>query len=388
MNRYLIVDDDNTRGLKIKKLLISNHRIPEEFIDYAECVNEATAFLRRTFYTIIFVDVALPQLKRGEINPTAGLNIVQSIINNRLKRPGTIFAYTGIEDEIENHKQKYYKETGFELVYCPANDFSWLENRKAIIDYNAALFNGLENKNSDIVILTLHGIRTYGKWQDKLAEICKNSEGFSSVKNLPFKYTLISTLSFLMPSRRKLVVNDFKKVLSEYLENNRSRRIICIGHSFGSYVLMHALKELEDRSLLKELDLIVLCGSVLDRNFNFDFLDFNDNLVIINECAVHDFPLAINEAFVPDVGLAGVTGFNGFSGKNFFNRYHTGGHSCFFAGDFMEKHWLPILLNPEKMIHINDGDSQSYFYKLFALKFCVFIGMFKRKIYSLFSKIQ
>ncbi|HCU2401616.1 TPA: hypothetical protein OUK03_004725, partial [Enterobacter hormaechei] len=213
MNRYLIVDDDINRGLKIKKLLISNHRIPEEFIDYAECVNEATSFLRRTFYTIIFVDVALPQLRRGEIDPIAGLNIVQAIINNRLKRPGNIFAYSGIEDEIESHKQKYYKETGFELLYCPANDFSWLENRKAIIDYNAALFNGLENKNSDIVILTLHGIRTYGKWQDKLAEICKSSEDFTSVKNLPFKYTLISTLSFLIPSRRKLVVDDFKKVL-------------------------------------------------------------------------------------------------------------------------------------------------------------------------------
>lgn len=384
MNRYLIVDDDTNRGLKIKKLLISNHRIPEEFIDYAECVNEATSFLRRTFYTIIFVDVALPQLKRGKIDPIAGLNIVQAIINNRLKRPGNIFAYSGIEDEIENHKQKYYNETGFELLYCPANDFSWLENRKAIIDYSAALFNGLENKNSDIVILTLHGIRTYGKWQDKLAEICKSSEGFTSVKNLPFKYTLISTLSFLIPSRRKLVVNDFKKVLNEYLENNRSRRIICIGHSFGTYVLMHALKELEDRSLLKELDLIVLCGSVLDRTFNFDFLDFNDNLVIINECAVHDLPLAFNEAFVPDVGLAGVTGFNGFSGKNIFNRYHAGGHSSFFEDDFMEKHWLPILLNPEQINHINDGDSQSYLYKIFALKFCVFIGMIKRKFYSLF----
>ncbi len=377
MNRLLIVDDDETRLKKVKELLILNHNIPPAFIDCAECVNDAKTTLRRTFYTIVFIDVGLPQLKRGDVDPEGGFDILTAILAGRLKQPGIIFGYTSLEDGVSEKKERY-QSLGFDLLFAPTNDYSWLESIKAKISYQCSVFNNIGDKNSNIVVFTLHGIRTYGKWQERFAEICRNDQNLSSLEPINYKHTSISTLNFLFPQRRQKIVEEFLQHFENHLRNNRSQRIICIAHSFGTYILMNALKQVKDQFLLQELDLIILCGSVLDRNYDFDYLSFNRTFTLINECAVNDYPLAINEAVVPEVGLGGVMGFDGFSGQRKFNRFHSGGHSSFFADEFMEKNWLPLLTDTKKIPLINDGDSQGVLYKL-ILKFCMSLGKIKRK---------
>ncbi|MEQ3393817.1 hypothetical protein [Citrobacter braakii] len=377
MNRLLIVDDDETRLKKVKELLILNHNIPPEFIDCAECVNDAKTTLRRTFYTIVFIDVGLPQLKRGDVDPEGGFDILKAILAGRLKTPGSIFGYTSLEEGILEKKEKY-QSLGFDLLFAPTNDYSWLESIKAKILYQCSVFNNIGDKNLNIVVFTLHGIRTYGKWQERFAEICRKDQTLSSVESISYKHTSISTLNFLSSEKREKIVEEFLQHFENHLRNNRSQRIICIAHSFGTYILMNALKKIKDQYLLQELDLIILCGSVLDRNYDFDYLCLNKTFTLINECAVNDYPLAINEAFVPEVGLGGVTGFDGFSGQRKINRFHPGGHSSFFRDEFMEKNWLPLLTDTKKIPLINDGDSQSILYKL-TLKLCKVIGKIKRK---------
>lgn len=377
MNRLLIVDDDETRLKKVKDLLILNHNIPPEFIDCAECVNDAKTTLRRTFYTIVFIDVGLPQLKRGDVDPEGGFDILTAILAGRLKQPGIIFGYTSLEEGVSEKKERY-ESLGFDLLFAPTNDYSWLESIKAKISYQCSVFNNIGDKNLNVVVFTLHGIRTYGKWQERFAEICSNDQSLSGIESINYKHTSIPTLKFIFPESRKKIVEAFLQHFENHLRNNRSQRIICIAHSFGSYILMNALKKIKDQYLLQEIDLIILCGSVLDRNYDFDYLSFNKTFTLINECAVNDYALAINEAFVPEVGLAGVTGFDGFSGQRKLNRYHPGGHSSFFKDEFMKKNWLPLLTDTKKIPLINDGDSQGVMYKL-ILKFCIGVGKIKRK---------
>jgi len=295
----------------------------------------------------------------------------------RLKQPGIIFGYTSLEDGVSEKKERY-QSLGFDLLFAPTNDYSWLESIKAKISYQCSVFNNIGDKNSNIVVFTLHGIRTYGKWQERFSEICRNDQNLSSLEPISYKHTSISTLNFLFPQRRQKIVEEFLQHFENHLRNNRSQRIVCIAHSFGTYILMNALKQVKDQFLLQELDLIILCGSVLDRNYDFDYLSFNRTFTLINECAVNDYPLAFNEAVVPEVGLGGVMGFDGFSGQRKFNRFHSGGHSSFFADEFMEKNWLPLLTDTKKIPLINDGDSQGVLYKL-TLKFCMSLGKIKRK---------
>lgn len=381
MNRYLIVDDDELRRNKISELLVKNHSIPELFIDKAECLSEAKIFLMGTFYTYAFIDVALPELKNGDVIPEGGMEILKAIKRERYKTPGRILFYTGLEETV-SIKHGDYSEEGFELIYSPPNDYSWLDRKKGEIDHSSLVFNNMGDRNKNVALLSVHGIRTFGRWQEDLYKLCDESGDFDTFTTISYKFPLFSTTSFLFPSKRDLKVEEFKINLIKFLRKNRTRRIVFVAHSFGTYVLINAIKNLEDKSLLRELDLIILCGSVLLPSFDFECLGLDDNVSIINECGVNDIPLAINEALIPKVGLAGVIGFNGFSGLNVINRYHIGGHGCFFKVKFMHDNWLPVLRNPKRIPHINNGDSQNIFYKYFILKICQSIGAAKRFIFK------
>nr|WDS96494.1 hypothetical protein VW1_00066 [Enterobacter sp.] len=92
---------------------------------------------------------------------------------------------------------------------------------------------------------------------------------------------------------------------------------------------MEGIKILNDDRLTNSLDLIILCGSVLPEDYKFDFLSNNRDVHILNERAIHDYPLLFNGSIVKNSGLAGILGFKIFNGQKIKNRYLNGGHSLF-----------------------------------------------------------
>ncbi|MFS7195566.1 hypothetical protein AB6866_04365 [Rahnella inusitata] len=364
MNRVLIVDDDLQRLAKIIEILKKNHQLSEECIDSAISSKEAKRYLKSTYYSLALIDMGLPFLNGDDADPFGGVKLLEVInSDSSIKTPGFVIGFTALVESLEE-KVKAYKGKGFDLVQATRSDYSWLENSRPLINHLLGVFDKYERGNNKIAIFTVHGIRTYGNWQERLTDIYKSDALFSSASYFNYKNTHISTRAFCSLTKREEIQKDFDSTFENWLSSNRSRRIICIAHSFGSYLLINSLKKIKEKSLIKELDLIILCGSVLPKNYDFGFLSENKQITVLNECAIHDYALVINEAFVPDSGLGGILGFNGIQSSSFNNRYHLGGHSCFFKNDFMLNNWLPILKDKANIKLINDGDKQRILFSL------------------------
>lgn len=53
--------------------------------------------------------------------------------------------------------------------------------------------------------------------------------------------------------------------------------------------------------------------------------------------------------------MAGKTGFYGFNNKFLMNRFFSGGHGLYFAGDtFMLQHWIPLLDDESRLPEIDE----------------------------------
>ncbi|WP_418156980.1 hypothetical protein RA290_08460 [Pantoea agglomerans] len=377
MNRILVVDDDEKRGNKIVTLLSEQHNISPTFIDFTDSIKGAKKFLKRTYYTLALIDMGLPELKGGNADPFGGVRLLESIYSEPAKKPAYIIGFTALIDNLEE-KTKAYLGKGFDLVHAKTGDFSWLAKEHAKINHFIEVFERYERGNNDVSILTVHGIRTYGDWQEDLSEICGNNESTAAVKFYHYKNALISTRTFMNESKRDLIFSDFKDSLNMWLENNRSRRLICIAHSFGTFLLMKALNEIVDKSLLIELDLIILSGSILPQDYKFPLLELNKNISIVNECAIHDYALIMNECFTHNGGLGGVLGFNGFQSGSLKNRYHLGGHDCFFESDFINNYWIPMINDCSAIKDVNFGGKQQLKFKILLRISQVFRGVLNK----------
>ena len=125
-------------------------------------------------------------------------------------------------------------------------------------------------------------------------------------------------------------------------------------------MVAHALKLLVKEGRAIPAKIIVLCGSVLPQDFNWDFLLETNDAKIVNECTDRDYVLWLSEAFVLDTGMAGKGGFFGLQGNRIVNRHFVGGHSSYFKGDnFMKKYWLPLLTLEATILNIDERRSNT-----------------------------
>ena len=363
MNKIIIADDDKVRRTKIIQLLNQEHDIPIKWIDECDSINSAVQLLKSTYYSIALIDMGLPKLSGGEPDNFGGVAIVESIYKNKVKSPGFILGCTAIIDNLEQ-RTAAFKAKGFRLEQSTAGDYSWLNNAKAEIKHFLNVFSNYERGNYNISVLTVHGIRSYASWQEDIERIIINNSESQTQTFFHYKHTLISTYSFLKSKKRDEILDHFTLELQLWINNNRSNKIICVAHSFGTFLLMEGIKRLNDNRLTNILDLIILCGSVLPEDYKFDFLSNNRDVHILNECAIHDYPLLFNGAIVKNSGLAGILGFKIFNGQKIKNRYFNGGHSLFFDETHIMKYWVPVFNDKERVIDINEGAHQNKFFKI------------------------
>ena len=59
------------------------------------------------------------------------------------------------------------------------------------------------------LVITVHGIRTYGDWQDELKKLLEAAEPGVTVRM--YRYGFFSSLAFLIPPLRWLVGRQFRR---------------------------------------------------------------------------------------------------------------------------------------------------------------------------------
>jgi tetratricopeptide (TPR) repeat protein len=203
------------------------------------------------------------------------------------------------------------------------------------------------------LVITVHGIRTFGGWQERLENLLHAQGSDRELTIINYKFGYFSILAFIFPLLRLLVVRRFRLFFVDLVKSQPWDRIDLVGHSFGTHVIAWALYGINSAAR-PAVHTIVLSGSVLKSGFPWQVLIGKSVKRVVNDCGTNDSILILNQIFVLGTGMAGRLGFNGGMGESFRNRFFDCGHSGFFltAGipddNFMQRYWIPLLLSDTK----------------------------------------
>ncbi|AGA31623.1 hypothetical protein [Singulisphaera acidiphila] len=192
------------------------------------------------------------------------------------------------------------------------------------------------------LVITVHGIRTYGDWQADLKDLLEEAEPGITVLNYQFGY--FSSLAFLVPPLRWLVAWRFRKFFAHAIASvPAGSRIDLVAHSFGTYLAASAVPHVPKSH---RLHTIILAGSVLRPSFPwYRYQQAGCLRRVVNECGWDDTVLVLCQSAALMMGMAGRVGFQGMVGGQFLNRYYRFGHGGYFDREhkLMRENWLPIL---------------------------------------------
>src|SRR5262245_21392179 len=96
------------------------------------------------------------------------------------------------------------------------------------------------------LVITVHGIRTYGHWQERLERLLWEASEDIEVKH--FKYSYFPSIRLLGPYVLGKEVRRFREDLNRYIDSAEFDRIDLVGHSFGTYLIGKALESLATRT--------------------------------------------------------------------------------------------------------------------------------------------
>jgi hypothetical protein len=200
-------------------------------------------------------------------------------------------------------------------------------------------------------LVALHGVRTIGRWQEQLQWLI-DREFRRTVPFRNWKYGRI-VLSALIPAlQRRLVwrflaeMRDAKAELHGVLRAGEAPSPDVIAHSFGTWIVAHAL--VEDASL--RLGNVILVGSIIRPDWPWEqALERGQVAAVLNYCGDRDPWVRLAERFIPDAGPSGVIGFSR-QDQRLVNILRPGGrHASAFAPESLaltfDDVWRPFLAN-------------------------------------------
>jgi len=196
------------------------------------------------------------------------------------------------------------------------------------------------------LVITVHGIQTYGHWQERLETLLKRREPNITVYN--YKYGYFSLAAFLVPFLRWIVTRRFRIALLQTVRATSWDRIDIVAHSFGTHIVGWGLYGIPEGQR-PQINTIIFSGSVLKPEF--PWLDLRQTCVhrVVNECGNLDLALLGSQIVVLFTGMAGRVGFGGMTDENFRNRFFNFRHSDYFynsgrpSDSFIRRYWVPLL---------------------------------------------
>jgi pimeloyl-ACP methyl ester carboxylesterase len=180
-------------------------------------------------------------------------------------------------------------------------------------------------------IILIHGIRTHANWYQLVQEVFADIEG---VEIEPVKYGKFDLLRFLIPGpwRNDPIKKSENKILPIIQESRSANRIVSvISHSNGTYVVSKLLKN----SPLFKIDNLIMCGSIIDADYDWNLVSHKVSGKIINDYGVKDIWPAVAKSFTWGFGHSGTHGF----GSPVKDRMHNTTHSAYFEKEFMTEYW-------------------------------------------------
>ncbi|WP_313773687.1 response regulator [Enterobacter huaxiensis] len=341
--RVIIVDDDEIRSNNIKAWLIEKNISSSDVVTIVSCTSSARTLLKNFFYDVLILDVVLPKRDGDKSKWTNGIELLNYINTSSLaKKPSKIIGITAYSDDIQNFKNEFERYC-FTVVEVVRESEDWKLKFLNVFNYQSSSKLASLDDEKPIIAITVHGIRTFGNWQEKLRSMIQSRVSYIDFQT--YKYGYFAGVNFFIPLVRNIQIKRLKVRLLDLFKANHDKQFVFYAHSFGTYLAVRAIDDIIKSGIEVPQLTLVLAGSVLPSNYNLNhILEHNKKNVIINDCGNNDYVLWISEALVPSTGMAGRTGFYGVNNSRLVNRYHQGNHSHYFENEgFMEKYWLPIL---------------------------------------------
>ncbi|WP_407851126.1 hypothetical protein [Bordetella petrii] len=237
-----------------------------------------------------------------------------------------------------------------------------------------------EDDSPPVVIVFLHGIRTWGEWQDRLTQALQAEY---QVTAHPIKYGRVDILRFLVPFLRRSAVKEVTEKISCLERLYPGARIAICAHSFGSYLVGRILM----RNPALNVTRLLLCGSILPRAYGWQNAFPNGNgKNIVNDVGTRDIWPIVAYSLVYGCGESGRFG---FGHPYVVDRFHDLGHCDFFSTEHVTKYWVPFLIEGQVVTspHTEERKPPGFFAGLclaVPLKIWVPIAMVAALLYSRF----
>lgn len=380
MIKILVVDDNTKRSTEISELLYSKYSLTSDSIVCVDNVDSAKEALRNSYFDVLLLDVILPRKSdRSRASAENGISLLEEVSRRKIYRtPEKIIGITASVDDIFSFRTRFEKHCVV-VVEASNDNLKW---KGHIIDAIGSTISSKMSrvpKDKSVLVITVHGIRTFGDWQERLKKIvCSKNDRFEFC---PYEYGYFSVIAFFIPLLRHFVVKNFESQLRQLIAHTPDKAIYIFSHSFGTYITTKAIDRILKDGDDINLELLVLSGSVLKSSFDWNRIIKRTKACIVNDCGCNDLVLWLSEALVPNTGMAGKLGFYGINTERFTNRYFKGGHSHYFNTDiFMEKYWLPLFYNINEIEKVDHRIPSPIHHGIFD-KVILFIGNLKPLIY-------
>ena len=356
MLKILIVDD-SVRRVSILKLALENCEFSNHFETcYCDSADKGRQELLYE-YDLLILDVLIP--KKINATPMAknSFELLLDMVDIKKSyiKPNLIIGLTADISELGNYRARFMDMASI-VLDGSLNDHSWIDNIINNIGILIKTKTKSIKKNEEKLLITIHGIRTYGKWQSELSDEIK--ENTKSFKFIEVKYGFFDLISFAIPYLRRRKVKEISRRVFDLINENPGKEINIIAHSFGTLIAFETLKELPGDRVV---EYVIFCASPLKSNENINSV-LGKSKVLINECGTRDIVLLASKFLVFGLGDAGRMGFIYDNTQSFINRYHSGGHSLYFKkkkgeASFSMVHWSPIILYKNTIISIDNRNS-------------------------------
>lgn len=205
------------------------------------------------------------------------------------------------------------------------------------------------------MVISLHGIRTAGRWQKDFAAVM-SADGMYAES---FNYGSYGVGRFLIPGCNQRKVDAFYRWYGEKVKSCREVELECydrrpsvVAHSFGTWIVGQAMLKFEDI----RFDKMVLAGSVLPRDFDWGTVFARDQVALVrNECGQKDPWPGWAKRLVAGTGTAGCEGFEWWNSMVENHRCEFFGHSDGLMRTHIEAHWRPFLQRAPSPMMLQQG---------------------------------
>lgn len=189
------------------------------------------------------------------------------------------------------------------------------------------------------VIISLHGIRTRGKWQKDLSPLI-TEQGWIYY---PLDFGWYSVLFFIPAIFRRGKIEWFREGYREI--RNRYPDVVpsIVAHSFGSWILCKAIEKYEHL----KFDKIILTGSIVNSDFDWKGIHARNQVAAVrNDIGSRDFWARFSRFFAWGTGHSGYAGFEQNSEFLTDKTYAHYDHGSAFGYDHYLGEWIPFLAQP------------------------------------------